>query len=125
MPNEIDYNINFDEAEELKKLGFNELCSGCFHYYLKDFIETEMDNSNDRGYLASPTYNQAFAWFFKTFKLKSGVWFDGVTYCYEIKDFNINEWIANADGIKSFGNVELGCLRELIKIVKYNEKEKN
>jgi hypothetical protein len=106
----------YQEALELKKLGFNE---PCFGYYYEDMsiLYTGIFSQNTNSFwlpslnkiFTAPTYSQAFRWFREKYNLhilinvKDGIWY--------FERFSIN-------GFKTYEEAELECLRKLIQMVK-------
>ena len=103
--------IQYTEAIALKELGFDEKCLG---YYIKNSslwcnwldVKFNDDPSNDKeDFVAdAPLYQQAFRWFREKHRLSH----------YDIRrDYYISE-----DGVRSYDDIELACLKKLIEIVK-------
>lgn len=110
----------YQEALELKQLGFNE---PCFTVYEKNHFTlwsgTYQNNMDWKDIISAPTYSQAFRFFREKYGL-----------CIVIKPiddkkldlgYNLlkNGLIINAH--LTYEEAELGCLRHLIKTVKENE----
>jgi hypothetical protein len=128
--------IPYDQALELKELGFNEPCFGWFRSTLipsnftEYFLETEFGmnespsdwvNSNflDKA-CSAPLYQQAFRWFREKRGLygypfsqssQTNIWF---------KYFIQQEWKdqITSDSFNTHEEAELECLKKLIEIVK-------
>jgi hypothetical protein len=71
--------LPYAEALELKELGFNEPCLGCFEndeedsFYLfeKGFIENTNDYYNEE--VCAPLYQQAFRWLYQKLGIEKGI----------------------------------------------------
>lgn len=128
MKNEF---IPYEQALELKELGFDELCMAG---YDKDFIgKLYIGFSTDDGalfnteyYILAPLYQQAFRWF-RDKKLSDSCICryqsrdDGGVYYYVINhDFGIEETRHFEEGFLSYEEAELACLKKLIEIAKNN-----
>jgi hypothetical protein len=104
--------IPYEQALELKELGFNEPC-----YYGYNF-GGEITNKWDIGLVPAPLYQQAFRWF----REKHGLDYE-ITYAGkkgEYHAFSV-EYIygnnGNSPSIFSYEEAELECLKKLIIIV--------
>jgi hypothetical protein len=123
--------VPYEQALELKELGFNKPCIGVYapNYYNNDKIELSYDDGvingligvQDGTYTLAPTYSQAFKWFRNKHNLHSCV---APTY----KDENHLEiiywyWIQGVEEKEELSfntpeEAELACLKKLIEIVK-------
>jgi hypothetical protein len=130
--------IPYEQALELKQLGFDEECFGFFNIkgkFIKDFGITKdiMDNLGLQhlelveNICVSPTYQQAFRWFREKYNLRSFV----DTRVYDVD--SPNQWIYDfqikmGNGVDTqpfysgdfdtYEEAELACLIKLIEIVK-------
>jgi hypothetical protein len=114
--------IPYEQALDLKELGFNEPCFG--YYYSMDNkkvgLELYIDVRNqDVYYVSAPLYQQAFRWFRNKHKhlkffIKEG--FREGLYEYEMKD------VLGVSGFKTNEEAELECLKKLIEIIKNKKK---
>jgi hypothetical protein len=127
--------IPYQEALELKQLGFDEPCFAWYHlgdtllsditmgYEKTDFLYTQDDMEETQ--CTAPTYSQAFRWFREKYNL----------YCFTLRQVGINtsdiffisSYYKGKKGNSSmntcipsetYEEAELACLREMIKIVK-------
>lgn len=113
--------IPYQEAFEMKLLGFDE---DCFSYYNENFTLSRIglfycyDNPSDFICLA-PTYSQCFSWFREKYNLNCEISYAGKKEEYHAF---VNNYIYGNNGnnpsIFSYEQAELECLRQLIKIVK-------
>ena len=127
--------VPYNEALELRKLGFDEPCfgyyepNGDFDYIEKDIIKDFpylAKNSEWKDLVASPTHSQAFRFFREKYNLHSEILLDQTTqpkYCFEIhkyedfgnyEEIRIGEWFL----YRTPEEAELECIKHLIKVVK-------
>jgi hypothetical protein len=129
--------ITYQQAEQLKKLGFDEECFAIYDEYEEIVWNTKHSSLcyNSQGYVdmcTAPTYSQAFRWFREKYNLYHNVWNythgeptdlipNGFTYSID------EEWITiigkKEDGYfekyyNTYEEAELACLQKLIEIVK-------
>ena len=117
--------VDYDEALELKNLGYD---IPCFGSYLED---KTLDIGGIRYKVTpsecvlAPTYQQAFKWFRKEHGLYSGItpkksWPDnvvtGVEWYVEICGGDGKE--VGPDGTYSYKEAEIACLKKLIDLIK-------
>ena len=131
--------IPYEQASELKELGFDEPCFGWFRSTLipsnftEFFLETEFGmnespsdwvNSNFLDEACSaPLYQQAFRWFREKYDLR--IWIEsnyGVLkfeYVIATTNFNfIDKQFNDLSGYNTYEEAELACLIKLIETVK-------
>jgi hypothetical protein len=115
----------YPEALELKQLGFDEPCLGFYERNQELIIqECELtDFHSDSLQCVAPTFSQAFRWFRDKYDL----------YCY-VEPYKDNQFDyvvvsdlfgqEDCDGelLNTYEEAELACLREMIKLVKENQK---
>jgi hypothetical protein len=122
--------IPYEQALELKELGFDEPCFG--YYDIKDnnlqlFSDNLQDAScnsdlkyDDFKHCTTPTYSQAFRWFREKYQIISEIrnwngtsnqWYYMIHHNDELLPWR---WIENT----SYEETELACLKKLIEIVK-------
>ena len=115
MKNEF---IPYEQALELKELGFDELCMAG---YDKDFIgKLYIGFSTDDGalfnteyYILAPLYQQAFRWFRENHNLHHEIEYNGYEYVGYVSGMTANIF-------KTYEEAELACLKKLIEIAKNN-----
>ena len=113
--------ILYEQALELKELGFDERCFGFYnprHEISKEPLYEHtggtFDNYNRTDYLVSaPLYQQAFRWFREKYGLVHCI---GNPDLYPIKGENFHIGIGVNPIV--FEEVELACLKKLIEIAK-------
>jgi len=121
--------IPYEQALELKELGFDEMCvaywtSGISGYYLdfKHFTNihwmfTANDNKGRDKMCTAPLYQQAFRWFREKYNLDHFVQhhIDGPDETY----FSMaRESTWDVDTHDTYEKAEIACLKKLIEIVK-------
>jgi hypothetical protein len=128
--------IPYEQALDLKELGFDEPCLSFYWITGKFYITAEYHNYvgfhkqnqlGDYNYdsISAPTFSQAFRWFREKYGLYHSIGLDGslendVNCDYQI--INHNQSISELEtDFKSYEKAELECLKKLIEIV----KEKN
>jgi hypothetical protein len=113
--------VPYQEAFELKKLGFNEECFwwyGFEKYLRKDRIGTSTNYSYflENKSCSAPLYSQAFRWFREKY---------GYYYPIHRTTNNTNQVLYSigpyAGDYFTYEEAELVCLKKLIEIVKNNE----
>ena len=114
--------VSYEEALELKQLGFDEPCLGRYDP-LKVLVTISRPNNNSYykgsvpSFISAPLYQQAFRWFREKHKLVSCIRTNfNVDFYYEIYIDHMNEMMS--DYYKTYEESELECLKELIQIVK-------
>ncbi len=115
--------IPYEQALELKELGFNEVCS--FYYKNKvidDCINAPKTNSvgefiSENFECTAPLYQQAFRWFREKYKLDHFVQhhIDGTNQTY-FSMARKSTWDVTTHD--TYEEAELACLKKLIEIVK-------
>jgi len=119
--------IPYEQALELKELGFDQPCFG-YYKYEELLIQGQSKNSDHGFSISAPLYQQAFRWFREKCGLSAEItlWGDGLGYISMIKEIKQEEFIevyrkAIIDTglpIWKYEEAELKCLKKLIEIVK-------
>ena len=140
--------VPYQEALELKQLGFDEPCLGYYTHNEKLCRYGSNDNSVDflickkkdiyHTYLLAPTFSQAFRWFREKYKLHHSIDYEcsqhDHKWGYNWSIYNYNQVVKTDEEYitshpnapagewvyDSDGEAELACLRKLIEIVKQN-----
>lgn len=119
--------IPYEQAVELKELGFDEPCFG--YWNIDPQLKTPAFNLvrpfEHEWCLPAPLYQQAFRWF-RDKKLSDccicryqNRGDGGIYYYYVINhDFGVEETKHLKEGFFSYEEAELACLKKLIEIVK-------
>ena len=123
----------YEQALDLKKLGFNEECLAFYNSTLKTPNELlypqyggEVGNWNVENHLISaPLYQQAFRWFIEKYNFVGTILGDGFNgelkgYYYSITEqgwINYYESIDDGKWYDTYEETELACLIKLIEIV--------
>ena len=112
--------VPYEEALELKELGFNE---PCFGYYKHEelLIEGKYKNSDYGFSISVPTFSQSFRWFREKYNLWNMIYpRDGWNYSINRVDETTScsgESFHSVE-INEYEETELECLKKLIEIVK-------
>jgi len=122
--------IPYEQALELKELGFDE---PCFGYYLANTLFISNDivyNSTDIPVIKAPTFSQAFRWFREkygyvgyvktSFIIKNGARHEAFD-AYEFIVEHHTEFEFVGTKFKSYEEAELACLKKLIEIAKQKQ----
>jgi hypothetical protein len=116
--------VPYEQALELKELGFDEPCFGMYDRNEKLFIISPTNQISFKylEYLCTPTFSQAFRWFREKYKIHSiinltiiGTWYFEL---YDLNDKRNAEIKTNQNEFKTYEEAELACLLKLIEIVK-------
>ncbi len=131
--------IPYEQALELKELGFDEPCLAWYNtkgvllsditicYDNSDFLYS-LDDMDDGSQCIAPTFSQAFRWFREKYHLIGGIeyiggekpettWWD----IYVVSHFNIDSKKMTMK-YQPYEQAELACLKKLIEIVKQPKK---
>ena len=115
--------IPYEQALELKELGFDEPCLAFYNGKFLDSTDYDFDNgtSKDIGLcIVAPLYQQAFRWFREKYELIFHIecdynsflgYKDGYIPIYSLYPFS-------HDCYKTYEEAELACLKKLIELVK-------
>ena len=118
--------IPYEQALELKELGFDE---ECFAHFVKHYDEIKCilnsddfdewwTNNSDNLNVKAPLYQQAFRWFRENgyrFTLSSD--YENGIYYFDV--WKSNQFMFETDYIyNTYEEAELACLKKLIEIVK-------
>jgi hypothetical protein len=119
--------IPYEQALEMKELGFDYQCVNYYSHYgngqvhLNNLVlcsKIGVETNNDKGILA-PLYQQAFRWFREKYNLKSCIMFR--TSMEDNKEYY--DWLIKGQEVvyrhfNTYEEAELACLKKLIDIVK-------
>ena len=123
MSNEF---IPYEQALELKELGFNEPCLASYETAFGKGIYFELGYIIDgpKNYVLTPLYQQAFRWFrdkgYHISIRKRYFQYGKSEFNYFIYPPNSNEHLEDnlLDEYETYEEAELACLKKLIEIVK-------
>ena len=120
--------IPYEQALELKELGFDEPCFGFYDESLyfpnnENQYGTFCNQKLDASSCSAPLYQQAFRWFRKNHNLKSCIMFR--TSMEDNKEYY--DWLIKGQEVvyrhfNTYEEAELACLKKLIEIVKEETK---
>jgi hypothetical protein len=121
--------IPYEQALELKELGFNELC--LFYYADNEALRIYHQSEIYDDLVGAPLYQQAFRWFREKHNLKGGILYIGglkpeTTWwdIYVVGHYNI-EYNEMEMKYQPYEEAELDCLKKLIEIVKNDTNRGN
>ena len=126
--------VPYQEALELKQLGFDE---PCFGWYQDNTLRLDINSNQSikfhehlgrfKGCFLAPTFSQAFRWFREKYNLNHVITVaDFGKYEIGNPDFQCAIYskdpvlITNMYNYNTYEEAELACLRKLIEIVKQN-----
>lgn len=116
--------IPYEQALELKELGFNE---GCFKCY---FPDGDLDFNIENGYynnltlsqrVAAPLYQQSFRWFREKYGLRYYIEYNSRCHNYDLilpTNLSFLTVFSYIDTYDTYEEAELACLKKLIEIAK-------
>ena len=118
--------VPYEQALELKKLGFNDECFAGYDIYTKELYigyENSQRTFNIEYYILAPILAQTFRWFREKYNLILDIQYYG-NWNFEI--FRIGEFAEPMDDVNvdytfrggTYEEAELECLKKLIEIVK-------
>jgi hypothetical protein len=110
--------IPYEQALELKELGFNELC--LFYYGDNEALRIYHQSEIYDDLIGAPLYQQAFRWFREKYGIVGIVKFGTQEFTYNIYN-NDAIGLLTKDSLDfngTYEEAELACLKKLIEIVK-------
>jgi hypothetical protein len=109
--------IPYQEALELKELGFDKPCFGEYYYGKLKYDEVSNGQTAHNDLALAPTFSQAFRWFREKYNLFGQVNIH-TYFIYKISNDGF-EMIKQYDKLtNTYEEAELECLKKLIEIVK-------
>ncbi len=110
--------VPYEQALELKELGFDQPCFG-YYKYEELLIQGQSKNSDHGFSISAPLYQQAFRWF----REKCGLWQIVMQNTDKDWTYDIMTIIGMVDYkifdvFDTYEEAELECLKKLIEIVK-------
>jgi hypothetical protein len=125
--------VTYDLASRMKALGFTESCFNLYHLNRRELMYVcpnigevatyKYDNHNKTNHISAPTWQSAFRWFKKEYKIHVSY---GTTSDYheERNGFVISNYIDGSRNnlftdweVGTYEEAELACLTKLIEIV--------
>lgn len=118
--------IPYEEAIELKGLGYDQDCLAW--YLIENYnrggivspilgsFSSDWNKHNDR--ISAILYDQAFHFFRKNYNYHGSIYRMNNSWCSQIYDVYINRYMNGHKLFSSYQEARLGCLKELIKLVK-------
>jgi hypothetical protein len=110
----------YQEALELKQLGFDE---PCFGWFASDrTLVKEVTEKTD--FTLAPTFSQAFRFFREKYNINTVIsWRDDLlNYDISLTEMKKHGYFYYKDNFTTYEEAELQCLQHLIKIVKEQQK---
>ena len=105
--------VPYEQALELKELGFNEPCLGYWNIdpYLPKPTLNMVRPFDHEWCVPAPLYQQAFRWFREKFNLHHEIEYNGFEYLGYVSGMTANIF-------KTYEEAESACLKKLIEITK-------
>lgn len=116
--------IKYNEASELRELGFNSMCFGCFTYRVPELrwkLTSRISNNDTMGIVAAPIYSQVFKWFRDKYGYDVSIKkFTPSEYQFVIEQLsdNDNNYYFIDFPFESYEKAQETCLKKIIKIIK-------
>ena len=116
--------IPYEQALELKELGFKE---ECLSYYEGESFSYHLATmtSGDDYIIPAPLYQQAFRWFREKHKIHAVIeitiesqWYFSIYNLAAKRNAEIEDTIDYKEGFITYEEAEIACLKKLIEIVK-------
>ena len=108
--------VPYQEALELKQLGFDE---PCFGWFASDrTLVKEVTEKTD--FTLAPTYSQAFRWFREKHNINTVIsWRDDLlNYDISLTEMKKHGYFYYKDNFTTYEEAELACLKKLIDLTK-------
>ena len=122
--------IPYEQALELKELGFDEKCFGAMDMYSNIDYGSEMYDWIKNGetvqstWAALPLYQQAFRWFREKYNITSEISIsanhrnDAKKWMHSVTNLEVMLYTNSDTAFETYEEAELACLKKLIEIVK-------
>ena len=110
--------IPYEQALELKELGFDELC--LFYYTDNESLRIYHQSEIYDDLVGAPLYQQAFRWFREKFESTIHIYQyqDTQRWDFDVYDNTPEEEDFGNPSYDTYEEAELACLKKLIEIVK-------
>jgi len=115
--------IPYEQALELKELGFNEPCLAFYNGKFLESTDYDFDNDTPKDIglcIVAPLYQQVFRWFREKYGIVGIVKFGTQEFTYNIYN-NDAIGLLTKDSLDfngTYEEAEIACLKKLIEIVK-------
>ena len=113
--------VPYEQALELKELGFDE---PCFATWVGETLDMSLQHKSDGYFTQAPTFSQVFRWFRYNFWFYIEIQPFSFIQNIECSSFSCVVWHLKAQyniGIyKTYEEAELACLKKLIELAKKN-----
>lgn len=112
--------IPYEEALELKQLGFDE---PCFATYIGETFDSSVQFQSDDYFTAAPLFSQAFRFFREKYDLQCWIHDGGYVgkCCIKITGYNHDKFYFSSSEPMEYEEAELDCLKGLIELVKQKQ----
>jgi len=127
--------IPYEQALELKELGFDEECLGYYHTTLSSSdVDLVLGKTHNRFYhlvgipedfnTLAPLYQQAFRWFREKYNITSEISIsanhrnDDKKWMHSVTNLEVMLYTNSDTTFETYEEAELACLKKLIEIVK-------
>jgi hypothetical protein len=113
--------IPYEQALELKELGFDEECLKKQYHHENDFVNVHFPNDLD---CQIPLYQQAFRWFREKYNITSEISIsanhrnDAKKWMHSVTNLEVMLYTNSDTTFETYEEAELACLKKLIEIVK-------
>ena len=114
--------IPYQEAKDLKELGFNEKCAA--HYLDEDDLELKWEiyrnlSFNTDNCVQAPLYQQAFRFFRENYGCTYSIgWLNDVVIHFSLNPSSFSSTTFVLQKNKTYKDAEIACLKKLIELVK-------
>jgi len=119
--------VPYQEALELKRLGFNEPCFGCYDekgvlgLTVMSIKQYYTNSKEDTWNCSAPLYQQAFRWFREKYKIRFFIQ-SGMSDLGEFFKVIFPNGEQRNMSYTTYEEAELACLKKLIELVKRGDK---
>ena len=123
--------IPYEQALELKELGFDEKCFAAMDMYSNIDYGSEMYDWIKNGetvqstWAVLPLYQQAFRWFREYYGLNGYVGGKSTRHYWQIESFIEEDGALNQSPYWHYTDAQLDCLKKLIEIAKNDTDRRN
>jgi hypothetical protein len=115
--------IPYEQALELKELGFNELC--LFYYTDNEALRIYHQSEIYDDLVGAPLYQQVFRWFREYYGLNGYVGGKSTKHYWQIESFREEDGVLNKSPYWHYTDAQLDCFKKLIEIAKNDTNRRN